>query len=56
MWHGTGWFYHGLNHCGIATLLSKVTQTTWEKYKAKVKSGELNNGDLLWYPENETSS
>lgn len=28
MWHGTGWYYHDLNHIGLAMLLSKVTQTT----------------------------
>jgi hypothetical protein len=56
LWHGTGWYYHRLHHCGIATVLSKVTQTTWEEYQTKVRRGELKDGDLLWYPENESSS
>lgn len=56
MWHGTGWYYHNLNHNGLAMLLSKVTQTTWTKYKELVRKGELKDGDLLWYPENEASS
>lgn len=56
LWHGTGWYYHSLHHCGIATVLSKVTQTTWKEYQMKVAKGELKDGDLLWYPENESSS
>jgi len=56
MWHGTGWYYNDLNHCGIATLLSQATQRTWAEYKAKVTRGEIQDGDLLWYPEADSSS
>jgi hypothetical protein len=56
MWHGTGWYYYDLTHHGLAMLLSKVTQTTWEKYKELVNKGELKDGDLFWYPEDEASS
>jgi hypothetical protein len=51
MWHGTAWYYNNASHIGISTLLSKATQVTWEKYKEMVLQGELQDGDLLWYPE-----
>jgi len=56
LWHGTGWYDTWLSHCGIATLLSRATEKSWKDYQAKVMQGELKNGDLLWYPENEASS
>ena len=56
LWHGTGWYYRGLSHCGIATLLSRVTETTWTRYKEKVTQGEVKDGNLFWYPEDEASS
>ena len=51
MWHGTGWYYNNVSHIGISTLLSKVTQVTWEKYKDMIVRGDLQDGDLLWHPE-----
>ena len=45
--HGTGWYEGGVKHIGIATLLSKATQLTWQKYKQKVKDGDLQGDDLL---------
>ena len=51
MWHGTAWYYNNVSHVGISTLLSKATETTWEKYKEMIVRGELQDGDLLWHPE-----
>jgi hypothetical protein len=53
MWHGTGWYYNNLSHVGLVFLLSKATQRTWEQYKEKVLRKELQEGDLLWYPDAE---
>ena len=55
-WHGTGNYYNGVNHMTITLLLSKITQTTWKQYQEKVLRGELNDGNLFWYPETEASS
>ena len=55
-WHGTGNYYNGVNHLTITLLLSKITQTTWKQYQEKVLRGELNDGNLFWYPETEASS
>ena len=55
-WHGTGNYYNGVNHLTITLLLSKITQTTWKQYQEKVLQGELNDGNLFWYPETEASS
>jgi hypothetical protein len=49
--HGTGWYAEGLKHVGIATLLSEGTEIEWEKYKEKIRRGELQGGDLLWTME-----
>ena len=56
MWHGTAWHYHDLTYYGITTLLSRSMQRTWEEYKVKVIRGEVNDGDLLWYPKAVASS
>ena len=55
-WHATGNYYNGVNHLTITLLLSKITQTTWKQYQEKVLQGELNDGNLFWYPETEASS
>lgn len=46
--HGTGWYEGGVKHIGIAILLSKVTQSSWQKYKQKVNDGDLLGDSLLW--------
>lgn len=46
--HGTGKCEEGLEHIGIAILLSKDTKTSWEDYKLRVRDGELQGDDLLW--------
>jgi hypothetical protein len=47
--HGTGRYEAGLEHIGIAILLSKDTETSWRDYKARVLNGELQEDNLLWY-------
>jgi hypothetical protein len=54
LWHGTGWYYNGLCHIGIAILLSKTTQTAWVKYQAKLERQELKDEELLWFNEDES--
>ena len=46
--HGTGWYEGGVKHIGIAILLSKATQSSWQKYKQKVNDGDLLGDSLLW--------
>jgi hypothetical protein len=46
--HGTGHYEKGLEHVGIAILLSDVTERCWKKYKTLVENGDLQGGDLLW--------
>jgi hypothetical protein len=54
--HGTGMYEDGLKQVGIFILLSKDTQTTWDQYKKKVMNQELDEDDLLWYADSESSS
>jgi hypothetical protein len=47
--HGTGYYEKGLEHVGITILLSKFTETSWEKYKKAVQDGILQGEGLHWY-------
>ena len=47
--HDTGYYEEGLKHVGIAILLSKATETSWKKYKDKVRKGVLKGTDFLWH-------
>ena len=44
MWHGTSWYYDGLEHVGIAFVLSPSTENAWKDYKARVERGEIEDG------------
>lgn len=53
LWHGTGYYNHGLWQLGIALLLSKNLETVWKKYMTKLECGELKDGDLLYFLQEE---
>ena len=44
LWHGTSWYYDGLEHVGIAFVLSPSTENAWKDYKARVERGEIEDG------------
>src|SRR5271154_5813027 len=48
--HGTGRYESGLEHVGLAILLSSNTKHTWENYQARVRDGTMQEDGLLWYP------
>ena len=47
----TGVYEDGLEHVGIAILLSKHTETSWEKFKKAVEDGIIPDGKLDWYDD-----
>lgn len=42
--HGTSWYYDGLEHVGIAFVLSPTTEKAWDDYKKRVERGEIKDG------------
>ena len=48
--HGTGYYEEGLD-VGVTILLSKFTETSWEKYKKAVQDGILEGEGLHWYED-----
>jgi hypothetical protein len=44
LWHGTSWYYDGLEHVGIAFVLSPTTESAWKDYKDRVDRGEIEDG------------
>jgi hypothetical protein len=50
-YHGTGVYEDGLEHVGIAILLSKHTETSWKKFKKAVEDGIIPDGKLDWYDD-----
>jgi len=48
--HGTGHYEKGPEHVGIAILLSKYSETSWEKYRAAAADGTLRDEARLdWF-------
>ena len=45
--HGTSWYYDGLEHVGIAFVLSSTTESAWKDYKDRVVKGEIEDGFTL---------
>lgn len=45
--HKTGIYKGGLEHVGLATLLSSNTKWAWENYQARVRDGMMQEEDLL---------
>jgi hypothetical protein len=46
--HGTGVYENGLEHVGVAMLMSKEIESSCEAYKAKVANSEIESGGLFW--------
>jgi hypothetical protein len=44
LFHGTSWYYDGLEHVGIAFVLSPTTEKAWKDYKDRVERGEIKDG------------
>jgi hypothetical protein len=51
LYHGTGIYEDGLEHVGIAMLLSKHTETSWKKFQKAVKNGLVPDGKLDLYED-----
>ena len=47
--HGTEGYEGGLEHVGLAILLSSNTKRAWDNYQARVRDGMMQEDDL-WYP------
>lgn len=46
--HGTGVYENGVEHVGVATLMSKEIERSWAAYKLMVANGEIASGGLFW--------
>ena len=47
LFHGTSWYYDGLEHIGIVFVLSPTTEIAWKDYKDRVKKGEIEDGFII---------
>ena len=48
--HDTGYYEKGLEHVGIAILLSKYSKTSWKKYRTAAADGTLQDEARLdWF-------